>query len=79
MVPIHSIVLTDGRAAVTLDAMIQTPTPSVRPAALPMTPIQTDAWLAWRPEAPEHAILLSVAELAECHCPDLCNRDHANE
>ena len=79
MVSIHSIVLTDGRAAVSLEGMIQTSTPSLSPATLRLTPVQPDAWLAWRPEAPEQAMLLSVAELDECRCPDLCNRDHANE
>jgi hypothetical protein len=58
--------------------MIQTP------ASLPVHPTPPvtagpDAWLAWRAEAPERAVQLSVAELAECHCPDLCNRDHPNE
>jgi hypothetical protein len=29
------------------------------------------------PEAPElEAICLSTAELAECTCPDFCERDH---
>ncbi len=36
-------------------------------------------WLLWRPEQPETPEVLSVAELAECRCPDLCDRDHANE
>jgi len=36
-------------------------------------------WLLWRPEQPETPEILSVAELAECRCPDLCDRDHANE
>ena len=71
--------MTDGKSPAILDGMIQTPTPSPRPATLPMTPTQTDAWLAWRAEAPEQPILLSVAELAECQCPELCNRDHPNE
>jgi hypothetical protein len=58
--------------------MIQTPAPL---PVHPNPPISTgaDAWLAWRTEAPEPDVQLSVAELAECHCPDLCNRDHANE
>lgn len=38
-----------------------------------------DSWLQWRPEQVEEPQRLSVAELAECLCPDLCNRDHANE
>jgi hypothetical protein len=36
-------------------------------------------WLRWRPERPARPLVLSVAELAECRCPDICNRDHANE
>jgi hypothetical protein len=36
-------------------------------------------WLRWRPERPARAEVLSIAELAECMCPDLCDRDHANE
>ncbi|HET6818968.1 MAG TPA: hypothetical protein VFH98_00260 [Candidatus Limnocylindria bacterium] len=38
-----------------------------------------DHWLLWRPEVPARPHVLSVAELAECTCPDLCDRDHANE
>jgi hypothetical protein len=37
------------------------------------------AWIAWRSDVPSQPDRLSVAELAECHCPDLCDRDHANE
>ena len=36
-------------------------------------------WLRWRPERPQAPQVLTVAELAECRCPDICNRDHANE
>ncbi|HEX6655606.1 MAG TPA: hypothetical protein VF153_05275 [Candidatus Limnocylindria bacterium] len=36
-------------------------------------------WLLWRPEGPARPPVLSVAELAECTCPELCDRDHANE
>jgi len=36
-------------------------------------------WLLWRPERPQQPHVLTVAELAECRCPDTCNRDHANE
>ncbi|MGH2429019.1 MAG: hypothetical protein ACRDGV_09080 [Candidatus Limnocylindria bacterium] len=36
-------------------------------------------WLLWRPDAPVERQVLTVAELAECLCPDLCDRDHANE
>lgn len=38
-----------------------------------------NAWLQWRPEAPAKPQILTVAELAECICPDLCDRDHPNE
>lgn len=48
-----------------------------------MSPAQraerADSRLQWRPELVEEPQRLSVAELAECLCPDLCNRDHANE
>jgi hypothetical protein len=41
--------------------------------------IRPNAWLNWRPERHPRPQVLSVAELAECTCPDLCDRDHANE
>jgi hypothetical protein len=37
-----------------------------------------NSWLQWRPELPEEPQRLTVAELAECVCPDLCDRDHTN-
>lgn len=37
------------------------------------------AWVRWRVERPEQPARLTVAELDECRCPDLCDRDHANE
>jgi len=37
------------------------------------------AWLHWRPEVPDEPRRLTVAELAECLCPDSCDRDHSNE
>ena len=41
---------------------------------------QANPWLEWRPELPqEEPQRLTVAELAECGCPDLCDRDHENE
>ena len=46
--------------------------PSAADAAL-------NPWLLWRIDTPREREVLSVAELAECHCPDLCNRDHENE
>ena len=53
-----------------------TSTPT-RPQARALPP--TDPWLVWSVEtAPDHQVL-SIAELADCACPDLCDRDHANE
>ena len=53
----------------------QTPTPDRRlPSDQPLNP-----WLLWSVETPVERPVLSIAELAECHCPDLCDRDHANE
>jgi len=37
------------------------------------------SWLLWNSDLPEEPLRLTVAELAECLCPDLCNRDHPNE
>lgn len=41
--------------------------------------IRSNAWLNWRPKGQPRPQVLSVAELAECICPDLCDRDHPNE
>ncbi len=38
-----------------------------------------NAWVQWRSELPEEPLRLTVAELAECLCPDICDRDHSNE
>lgn len=38
-----------------------------------------DPWLLWRLDTPDQQVILSIAELAECACPELCDRDHANE
>ncbi|MEP6469165.1 MAG: hypothetical protein ABJC24_05290 [Chloroflexota bacterium] len=38
-----------------------------------------NSWLNWRPKQPARYHVLTVAELAECNCPDLCDRDHPNE
>ena len=45
----------------------------------PVFAIRPNAWLNWRPKRRPRPQVLSVAELAECTCPDLCDRDHANE
>ena len=36
-------------------------------------------WLQWRLDTEQEPQLLTVAELAECGCPDLCHRDHGND
>jgi hypothetical protein len=36
-------------------------------------------WLHWRLATESEPQVLTVAELADCHCPDLCDRDHGNE
>jgi hypothetical protein len=36
-------------------------------------------WINWRPKNRRPMPVLSIAELAECTCPELCDRDHANE
>jgi hypothetical protein len=41
--------------------------------------IRPNVWLNWRPQRQPRPQVLSVAELAECTCPDLCDRDHPNE
>jgi hypothetical protein len=41
--------------------------------------VGSNPWLLWRVESPSERTVLSVAELAECMCPDLCDRDHVNE
>jgi len=59
-----------------------TPAPSSAPLTLRgSTPNQAsiNPWLLWRAETPAMPERLSVAELAECRCPDLCDRDHDNE
>lgn len=57
-----------------------TPTPRRAPGQRP-TPdqVRLNQWLFWQPEGPREPQVLSIAELAECRCPDLCDRDHANE
>lgn len=57
-------------------------TTSSQPDSRPPTAVpdpRSNPWLVWSIETPEERRILSVAELAECCCPDLCDRDHANE
>jgi hypothetical protein len=53
--------------------------PRTRDDRLTVEAARLNPWLRWRPEAPARPHVLSVAELAECTCPDLCDRDHPNE
>jgi len=58
--------------------MMTTTLPQIRPAARQAD--RAKAWLQWSRELPpEEPERLTVAELAECRCPDLCDRDHQNE
>lgn len=78
MYVIEKIVLTDVCREPSMDAMFTTaPTRVQAPQPTPNT--IDNPWLLWRPEVPQRPDVLSVAEMAECLCPDLCNRDHANE
>jgi hypothetical protein len=36
-------------------------------------------WLSWRPKRSARFQVLSVAELSECTCPEICHRDHGND
>lgn len=38
-----------------------------------------ERWLKWRADVPTAPDAMSIADVAECRCPDLCDRDHANE
>jgi hypothetical protein len=40
---------------------------------------KVNPWLVWRNTEPAEPQILSIAELAECRCPDLCDRDHFYE
>lgn len=61
--------------------MFTTPTfpTATRVSSVPPADDNPNPWLLWRPETPAEPQLLTVAELAECRCPDLCDRDHDNE
>lgn len=58
--------------------MTQIPTVN-RPQRAADGPATINPWLLWNVEMPGARQILSVAEMAECCCPDLCDRDHANE
>ncbi len=54
----------------------QRPSPRTRHTA---DEVRMNPWLLWRPEGPSAPQVLTSAELDECRCPGLCNRDHVNE
>jgi hypothetical protein len=64
-------IYTDGRRDPQAATVVRHP---VDPEQARMNP-----WLLWRPEEPLAPQVLTVAEMAECVCPGLCNRDHVNE
>ena len=81
MVPIGRIALTDdtrtpqaGSMMTTTPYLITTPGPM---SAVP--PADRNPWLLWRPKTPAEPQRLTVAELADCSCPELCDRDHDSE
>lgn len=41
--------------------------------------VAINPWLLWTVETPPDRQVLSIAELADCVCPELCDRDHPNE
>jgi hypothetical protein len=87
MTPIRAIVLPYGTQYAMLRDMLQniwSLPRSGRPTRGTDDRVRVEAarlnpWLRWRPDAPARPPVLSIAELAECTCPDLCDRDHANE
>ena len=84
MTPIRRIVLSYGTNLAMLYGMLQDTLVATRPTTL-FERAQADRarispWLNWRPQKqPRPAPALSIAEMAECTCPDLCDRDHPNE
>ena len=59
--------------------MTTPPVASTTTTRVPRPHDDRNPWLLWRPETPAQAEVLTVAELSECCCPDLCDRDHVNE
>jgi hypothetical protein len=58
-----------------ITAPVRQPAATRRSVTLPTE----DAWLLWRTETQVEPGVLSVAELSECCCPDVCDRDHDND
>jgi len=38
-----------------------------------------ERWLTWRADVQTRLETVTIVDLAECRCPDLCDLDHANE
>ena len=53
--------------------------PTARSRTVEAGDARVNPWLLWRPEGPEASQVLNSAEMDECRCPGLCNRDHVNE
>jgi hypothetical protein len=83
MTTIRRIVLLYGTNLAMLDGMLQDTLITTRRTTM-FDRAQADRarispWLNWRPKQRRPMPVLSIAELAECTCPDLCDRDHPNE
>jgi hypothetical protein len=88
MATIRRIVLSYGTNLAMLDGMLQDTLITTRRTTM-FDRAQADRaqadrarispWLNWRPNQRRPMPVLSIAELAECTCPDLCDRDHPNE
>jgi hypothetical protein len=51
--------------------------PAVRAASTKLVALgQSLNWRTWRSAQPEDQELLTSAELSECTCPEICQRDH---
>ena len=45
-----------------------------------LTPLQTPTWIPDEDAArADEIVVLTTAELAECTCPEFCERDHEND
>lgn len=83
MTSIRRIVLLYGTNLAMLDGMLQDTLITTQRTTV-FDRAQADRarispWLNWRPKKRRPTPVLSIAELAECTCPDLCDRDHPNE
>ena len=83
MTAIRVIVLPYGTQCATVNGMMQgtflQPRRIAKLSRHRLERARLSPWLSWRPKRSRTKPVLSVAELAECTCPELCDRDHANE